>query len=148
MENAIKFFYISFIVIGIVLIGLSAYLVVNTNKNIKNSIETTGTIEKLSSGGYTIKFYTKNQEEIQLYSIFINIVSKFKDNKEVGVFYKEDNPQDARIKSIIFLWGVPVMTLIVGLILIIMSIFKLLKTKLNENENTNKENYLGHSPSV
>ena len=114
MEKGIKFFYITFIVIGIVLIFLAVYLFIDTKKAIKNSIETTGTLEKLeNTNNYVITFNSEEGNKINIYSLYNNILAMLSKETNFSVFYNKENPKDVRINSFVSLWGLPALTMLV-----------------------------------
>jgi len=122
MGEKINFFDVMFCIIGIILILFSLYLFNDTKKAIKNSIETNGTLEKLEGQNkYIIVFNTQDGKEIESYSLYNNFLSK---SDKVSVFYNKENSDDVRINSFMFLWGVPTLTSIIGIILALMIIPK------------------------
>jgi hypothetical protein len=121
MGEGINFFDVMFCIIGIILILFSLYLFADTKKAIKNSIETNGTLEKMENNKYIIVFNTEDGKEIESYSLYNNFLSK---SSKVGIFYNKENPDDVRINSFMFLWGVPTLTSIIGIILALMIIPK------------------------
>jgi hypothetical protein len=118
--SEINFFDVVFFIIGIILLLFSLYVFADTKNAIKNSVEANGTLEKLENNKYVIVFQTEDGREIQSYSLYNNFIK----SETVSIFYDKENPEEVKINSFIFLWGIPTLTSIIALILILMIIPK------------------------
>jgi len=122
MSKEINFFDVIFCIIGLILLLFSLYLFLDTKKAIKDSIETIGVVEKLENNSPKIVFNTEDGQIIESYSLYINFIK----SKEVKIFYDKQNPYEIKINLFIFLWIVPILTSIIGIILILMIIPKII----------------------
>lgn len=121
-ENRLKSIIgIIFIIIGIIIIVIGVYFLIANLNFVNKSIAAKGTI----SENY-IKF-DANGKQVKVTSGYIDFIIKFAKNPEVNMVYNPENPENAKVDSFNSLWAIPGCIVIIGLIIIFIGVYSLIK---------------------
>jgi hypothetical protein len=123
-------FDILFIIVAIILIVLGIFIANSNVKLVRNSIETTATLEKLNeSNKYILKYRLENGNSVESYSLYNDVLHFFKKYDNITVLYEKDKPTKAIVKSFVSIYGIGFFSCFIGIILILVMLIKFFKVK-------------------
>lgn len=116
-KNIFYFLSILFLLVGTPFVVVSIIILLNTLNLLSNSYKTLGKItgineERQSKGGYmyspVIKYKSDTGDEYVYSSATKTGYSSYKIGQEVELIYDKNNPQNARVNSILDIWFLPI----------------------------------------
>lgn len=143
-KNIFYFLSILFLLVGISFTVVSAFNFLNTLNLLSNSHKTLGKIvgineERQSKGGYMysplIKYKSGTGDEYVYSSATKTGYSSYKIGQEVELIYDKNNPQNARINSILDIWFLTILMGVLGSVITITGVI-LLSTTLKKRRQT------------
>jgi hypothetical protein len=121
--------FMIFILVGLLLLGISAYTYGQTTQFVKAAAEAEGEVVAMVSQGHSkygtsvrdtpvVRFRTATNEQIQFTSNVTTSPPSHHMGEKVTVLYKRDAPNDPRISDFWLLWFAPVYSAGIGAVFI------------------------------